>query len=180
MAENRFTGYEKYEEDKPRYLRMVIWRIINATIFTIIGFRGRTHLLRAFGANISGSSYIYASVRIYAPWNLEMEDGCVLGPKVEVYNKAKVCIGRQAVISQKSFICTAGHDINSPRMALVAKPIMVGRYSWVAAQAIVLPGVMVGEGAVVAAGAVVAKSVEPWTVVGGNPAKMLKVREISR
>ena len=41
-----------------------------------------------------------------------------------------------------------------------------------------LPGVTIGEGAVVAAGAVVTKDVESWTVVGGNPAKFIKKREL--
>ena len=41
---------------------------------------------------------------------------------------------------------------------------------------IILPGVTIGEGAVVAAGAVVTKDVEPWSVVGGNPAKFIKKR----
>ena len=44
--------------------------------------------------------------------------------------------------------------------------------------AIVLPGVTIGEGAVVAAGSVVTKDVEPWTVVGGNPARFIKKREL--
>jgi carbonic anhydrase/acetyltransferase-like protein (isoleucine patch superfamily) len=43
---------------------------------------------------------------------------------------------------------------------------------------IVLPGVTIGEGAVVGAGSVVTKDVEPWTVVGGNPAKFIKKREL--
>ena len=47
---------------------------------------------------------------------------------------------------------------------------------WIGARAIILPGVTIGEGAVVAAGAVVTKDVEPWAVVGGNPAKFIKKR----
>ena len=49
---------------------------------------------------------------------------------------------------------------------------------WIASGAMILPGVTIGEGAVVTAGSVVVKDVEPWTVVGGNPAKMIKKREL--
>ena len=54
--------------------------------------------------------------------------------------------------------------------------ITVNDNVWLATGAIVLPGVVIGEGAVVAAGAVVTKDVEPWTVVGSNPAKFIKKR----
>lgn len=53
----------------------------------------------------------------------------------------------------------------------------IGDGVWIGARAIILPGVTIGEGAVVAAGAVVTKDVEPWAVVGGNPAKFIKMRE---
>ena len=49
----------------------------------------------------------------------------------------------------------------------------------IGAWAIILPGVTIGEGAVVAAGAVVTKDVEPFIVVGGNPAKFIKMRVLS-
>ena len=54
----------------------------------------------------------------------------------------------------------------------------MGDYVSIGARAIVLPGVTIGEGAVVGAGAVVTKDVEPFTVVGGNPAKFIKKREL--
>ena len=63
-------------------------------------------------------------------------------------------------------------------MELTTAPITVGAKAWIAGWSIVLPGVTIGEGAVVAAGAVVTKDVEPWAVVGGNPAKFIKKREL--
>ena len=53
-------------------------------------------------------------------------------------------------------------------------PIHICSKAWIGTRAIVLKGVTIGEGAVVAAGSVVTHDVEPWTVVGGNPAKVLK------
>jgi acetyltransferase-like isoleucine patch superfamily enzyme len=54
------------------------------------------------------------------------------------------------------------------------KSVRLGDKCWVGAHAIVLKGVQIGEGAIVAAGSVVTKSVLPWTVVGGNPAKLIR------
>lgn len=48
---------------------------------------------------------------------------------------------------------------------------------WIGASAIVLTGVKIGKGSVVAAGSVVTKSVEPYFIVGGNPAKLIKKRK---
>ena len=55
---------------------------------------------------------------------------------------------------------------------------MIGDRAWVCAEVFVGQGATVGEGAVCAARAVVIKDVEPWTMVGGNPAKFIKKRKI--
>jgi maltose O-acetyltransferase len=65
-------------------------------------------------------------------------------------------------------------------MELTYAPIEIGANAWVAAWSIVMPGVKVGEGAVVAAGAVVTKDIEDWTVVGGNPARFIKKRGLTK
>lgn len=57
---------------------------------------------------------------------------------------------------------------------VASAPIKVCRYAWIGMECIILKGVTIGEGAVVGSGSVVTKDVEPWTVVGGNPAKLIK------
>jgi acetyltransferase-like isoleucine patch superfamily enzyme len=54
-----------------------------------------------------------------------------------------------------------------------AAPICIKDNAWIGARAVILKGVTIGEAAIVAAGAVVTKDVEPYTIVGGNPAKMI-------
>jgi acetyltransferase-like isoleucine patch superfamily enzyme len=60
---------------------------------------------------------------------------------------------------------------------LDAQEIVVGRDCWIAARAIVLPGVHIGDGSVVAAGAVVNRTCEPGSILAGVPAKVIGSRE---
>lgn len=57
-----------------------------------------------------------------------------------------------------------------------SKPVVIEDDVWVGARAIILPGVTIGAHSIVGAGSVVTKDVPPWTVVGGNPARIIKVR----
>ena len=138
----------------------------------------RIALLKLFGAKVKWSSNVLPSCKIWYPPNLTMGEYACLSEDVDCYTVAPIVIGDQATISQGVKLCTAGHDITSKIMELTYKPITIGANAWIAGWSILLPGVSIGEGAVVAAGAVVTRDVEPWTVVGGNPAKVLKKREL--
>lgn len=63
-------------------------------------------------------------------------------------------------------------------MPLVYSPITIGAQAWVAAGCFIAPGVSVGEGAVVGAYSVVTKDVPAWTVVAGNPARFIRMRQL--
>ena len=170
-----------YKEENPHRLKRVAWAIVNAFVFPLVSNRYRKFLLKLFGAKIRLHVRIYRSVKIYAPWNLEIigEHGPVcIGPRVEIYNKDKVVFGNDIVVSQDSYICTATHDVTSPSMNLVTKPIVINDQVWIAAKATILPGVTVGEGVIVGACSVVSKDVPPWSIVVGNPAEVVKKREL--
>ena len=133
---------------------------------------------RVFGATISDVSYIHPTARVWAPWNLEMAPYSTIGSDAYISNVAKITLGRNCVISERAYLCTASHNIYSSRHEQINKPIILCDRSWVAADAFVGMGVTIGEGAVVGARSAVFKDVEPWTVVGGNPAKFIKKRII--
>lgn len=136
----------------------------------------RIALLSLFGMKNEGEDSFYPSVRVWAPWNLEIGKHVAVDDGVNLYSVEKIKIGTKVAISREAFICTASHDITKPNRPLITAPITIGDGVWIGARAIVLPGVTIGEGAVVAAGAVVTKDVEPFSVVGGNPAKFIKKR----
>ena len=64
--------------------------------------------------------------------------------------------------------------------AVNTAPIKICDNAWIGMNCIILKGVTIGEGAIVGAGSVVTKSVPPWTIVGGNPAKVIKEISIEK
>ena len=173
---------KNYSEPKPHFKKRVVWYIVNATLFRLFPCSSmrcwRNMLLRLFGARIEKGALIYSSCKIFAPWNLVVGRACV-GPHTVLYNKDIIKIGDDSVVSQYSFLCTAGHDVSSLMLPLKTSPIVIEDHAWIAADCFVGMGVKIGEGAVVGARSAVFKDVEPWTIVGGNPAKCIKKREIS-
>ncbi|MFO7826499.1 MAG: putative colanic acid biosynthesis acetyltransferase [Cyclobacterium sp.] len=158
----------------------VIWSFCYFLLFrpfNLETFKGwRSFILKSFGAKIGHNTSIQASVRIWAPWNLEVGSFSSIGPKVDCYNQGKIKIGDHTVISQKTYLCASSHDYTLPDFPLICQYITIGNKVWVAADAFIGPTVNIGEGAVVGARSAVFKDVAPWTVVGGNPAKMIKNR----
>lgn len=92
------------------------------------------------------------------------------------YDLGGLDIADDVMIGPNVSIITSGHPIEpSERRAFVtAKPIVIERNVWVAADVTIIGGVAVGENSVVAAGSVVTKDVPPNTLVGGNPAKAIR------
>ena len=134
----------------------------------------RAFLLRCFGARLGAGCHVYASARIWAPWNLECGSWTCIADDAEVYNPVTVLLGEGVVVSQGAFLCAASHDYSDPEFPLIHGAIIVGNRAWVAARAIVLMGVTIGEGSVIGAGSVVTKDVPPNAVCAGNPARVVK------
>lgn len=162
-------------------MRRALWNVCCFIMFrpfvTGLFRRWRIFILRLFGAQLDSDVNVYASVKIWAPWNLEMKHGSCLGPDVICYNQAKVLLEENVTVSQYSYLCTAGHetnDVNTSSSGLIVANITLRKDSWIGTKAFIGMGVIVGEGAIVGATASVFKDVESKTIVGGNPAKLIK------
>ena len=159
-----------------------IWACFYNTLFRFSWrFNGfRMLLMRLFGAKFSIKGKGYVSVHPHSiianPWNFEAGNLTSIGNQAWIYALDKIVIGEKTCIGEQVKLLTGYHDISTWNFAFRTKPITIGSCVWIATGATVLPGVTIGDGAVVAAGAVVTKDVEPWTVVGGNPAKFIKKR----
>jgi maltose O-acetyltransferase len=109
------------------------------------------------------------------PQNITLGKGVVIGVNVAIGAHSKVQIGDRVRISRDVMIETAGLDFSAltPPYMHKSSPIVIGHGVWIGARAMVLAGVTIGEHCVVAAGAVVTKSVPPYSLVGGVPARVI-------
>lgn len=161
-----------------RLLWGIVWGVLARPLPRSLGLGWKRVLLRLFGAKIHPTAVVYSSAKVYYPANLIMDAYSCLASDVDCYNVDIIHIGANTTISQGSFLCTASHDITNSLNPLITAPIIIKDQAWVAADAFVGMGVTIGQGAVVGARSAVFKDVEPWTVVGGNPAKFIKKRII--
>lgn len=137
----------------------------------------RRILLRFFGASIGKGVHVYPGVRIWAPWNLEIDDYSGVGDGVQLYSQGLIKIGKYVVVSQGTYLCAGTHDYREPGFPLITKPIHIEDHVWVAAEAFIHPGITIGEGTVVGARSVVNRSLPSWKVCSGNPCIILKDRK---
>jgi putative colanic acid biosynthesis acetyltransferase WcaF len=150
-----------------------LWWLVQATLFRwspqfLYGWR--RFLLRLFGAKVGRAVLIRPTAAITYPWKVSLGDHCWVGDDVTLYSLGEIVIGHDAVISQKSYICTGSHDIHSPSFEIFAKPIVIEPKVWIATDVFVAPGVTIGEGTVVGARSSVFKDLPGNMVCKGTPA----------
>jgi putative colanic acid biosynthesis acetyltransferase WcaF len=136
----------------------------------------RNALLRLFGARIGRCVHIHPSVRIAVPWNLAVGDNTAVGDGAILYNLGIISLGPSVTISQYAHLCAGTHDHRRPDLPLVKAMIDVGEGAWICADAFIGPDVSVGAYAIVGARAVAVGDIAEWTVVGGNPARLISQR----
>jgi maltose O-acetyltransferase len=87
-------------------------------------------------------------------------------------------IGQNVLISPGVWLLTESRDMNDAQFAETHQPIVIDDYAWIGPRAIILGGVTIGRGAIVQAGALVAQDLEPNSVAGGVPARVVGTREL--
>ena len=160
-----------------------LWWIVQGTLFAwspqfLYGWR--RFLLRVFGAKIGKAVLVRPTVRITYPWKVSIDDYSWIGDDVVLYSLGEIEIGKNTVISQKSYLCTGSHDHTSKAFDIYAKTIKIGDEVWIATDVFIAPGVTIGRGAVVGARSTVLHNLPAKKICYGNPAKPVKVRELSR
>lgn len=131
------------------------------------------HLL---GMQIGVGTSIHRACRLLHPASVVIGMHTVINRNVMLDGRRGISIGDNVSLSEGSCFITLEHDLESPSFDRVGAPIIIEDYVFVGLRAIVLPGVRLGKGCAVAAGSVVTKSVPPFSIVGGVPARFIRRR----
>ncbi|KAK9808951.1 hypothetical protein WJX72_006932 [[Myrmecia] bisecta] len=141
----------------------------------------RLQLLRELGIKFDKSSPPF----IEPPFNCDYGYNITMGAQVYmnfnccILDVCPVKIGSRVLFGPNVQLYPPGHPTdplvrNGLEGPEFGRPITIGDDCWIGGNAIILGGVAIGDGVTVGAGAVVTRDVEPWTVVGGNPARVIK------
>lgn len=112
--------------------------------------------------------------------NVSLGDNSGIGVNAQI--APCVTIGNDVMMGPDCMIYTTNHGMamGTPmwrQKSSVPAPVVIGNDVWIGARVIILPGVQIGDGSVIGAGSVVTHDVEPYTIVAGNPAKLIKRRD---
>lgn len=164
------------------YWKQMLWYFVGSPLVQsyYLPFSSlKVWVLRSFGARIGLGVRIKPGVRVKFPWRLTVGDFVWIGEDAWIDNLAPVTIGSHVCISQGVYLCTGNHDWSHPLFELKVSPIQIEAECWIAARAVVGPGVTVGQGAVLGLGSVTGRSLQPMTIYAGNPAQPIKSRQVS-
>ncbi len=176
-----------------KYKDFVLFRVIfyikkvlndfNLLLATIVGYIP-SHFIRGLfyrywlGITFPWNSIIYWRCRFFNPRGVHLGQHSIVGNDAFLDGRKGLFIGNNVNIAGEVRIYTMEHDVNSQTFEGVGASVYIEDWVYIGTRVTILPGVSIGEGAVVASGAVVTKNVEPWTIVGGVPAKFLKNRSV--
>jgi len=125
---------------------------------------------------IGKNSSIHLSVTFDCAGGFYLGDSSTINSGCRIDNRGSIKIGSNVCISEKVTILTADHDLQSLTFDGRIRKVEISDFVFIGTRALLLPGITLAEGSAVAAGSVVTKSVEPFVIVAGVPAKPIGIR----
>lgn len=162
-----------------------MWHRFSHLLSLMPSLAGSLRLRQGFmEASIAGFGVgctIFPGCFITYPRNVTIGDRVFLNRNVFINALAPVTIGDDTLIGPNVVINSANHVFETRSMPMREQrhelgAISIGTDVWLAANSVITAGVSIGEGAVIAAGSVVTRNIEPYSVVGGVPARLIKMR----
>lgn len=155
------------------------WWLVQTILFKTspqFMYAWRRFLLRSFGAKIGSKVKIRPSAHVQFPWKIAIGDDSWIGDNVVLYSLGEITIGKNVVVSQKSYLCTGSHDHTDISFGIYSKPITIEDGCWLATDVFVAPGIIIRNGTVVGARSSVFHSLPAAKICYGNPAVVVKNR----
>ena len=117
------------------------------------------------------------------PEKIIFHDNIYIGPKAYIWSIGGLEIFENVIIGPRITIHTSNHKYENATMlpydgTTFLKKVTIEKNVWIGDNVMIVPGVTIGEGSVIAMGSVVTKDIPKYSIVGGNPAKTIKQREI--
>jgi putative colanic acid biosynthesis acetyltransferase WcaF len=160
--------------EDPLVLDYILNTFVNKIPFPEI----RMELYRSAGMDVDPTSNIMMHAFVLQARSIHIGPNCIIGPFTTLDGRGTLTVGSNVNIAGEVLTIGGHHFVDSPTAEGLVGKVAIEDNAWIAMRAIILPGVTVGEGAYVAAAALVNRDVEPYTLVGGVPAR--KIRDRSR
>ncbi|AIY04469.1 maltose O-acetyltransferase [Planococcus sp. PAMC 21323] len=150
-------------------------RLFNDT--TEMDGQDRSDLLKKLLGSTGDNIHVEPTIRCDYGFNIHVGNNFYANFDCVFLDVCEIRIGDNCMISPGVHIYTATHPLNAAARNSgkeFGKPVIIGDNVWIGGRAIITPGVTIGNNAIIAAGAVVTQDVLPNTLVGGNPARLIK------
>lgn len=115
--------------------------------------------------------YLGEQSKIWSAVSVTIKDRVLIAHNVNIFDNSTHPVNPKARHEHYKEIITSGHP---RKIDLSEEPVVIMNDAWIGCMSIILPGVTIGEGAIVGAGSVVTKDVPPYTIVAGNPARIIR------
>ncbi len=162
---------------------LVVEEYLGALVRSLPGLEGmslRYLVLKLTSARVGGFCYVYRGATLSHTYGLRVGSDFHVNTGAHIDARGGIIIGNDVLIGPNSVVVSSDHAIDvAPGQTRAAaghtnKPVHIGNHVWVGANCVLRGGVTVGDHSVIASGAVVVKDVEPYTIVGGNPANLIR------
>jgi maltose O-acetyltransferase len=154
--------------------------IFNKYVFLIARFRALIYSI-FMGGGVGRRTYFSRGVVILSPKNVRVGRDVTINVGCRLDGNGGLDIGNFSMLGSNVTVLSASHkfdniDVPMKSQGNWTKKTTIGTDVWIGNNVVIMPGVVLGDGAIVGANSVVTKDVKPLHIVGGVPAKVIKVR----